>query len=106
MKKIIFIGLLLFMALFSCPSKQQLQIHHNNVHNDNGLLEDKDNPKTLILKEKAGVDLFTKSGKTNPTQNLIGISINQRPIRHPSRHRKGKIIYIQNNTKTHNTEFE
>ncbi len=106
MKKNIFIGLLLFMALFSCPSKQQLQIHHNNVHNDNRLLEDKDNTKTLILKEKADIDLFTKSGKANPIQNRIGISINQHLIRHPSRHRKGKIIYIQNNTKTHNAEFE
>ncbi len=94
------------MAICSSPSKQQLQIHHNKVHNDNGLLEDKNNTKTLILKEKADVDLFTKSGKTNPIQNRIGISINQHLIRHPSRHQKGKIIYIQNNTKIHNTEFE
>ncbi len=35
-----------------------------------------------------------------PIKNTMDISAKQRPVKHFSRHRKGKVIYIKNQTKT------
>jgi hypothetical protein len=92
MKKIIFLGLLLFVALFSYSSKELHKKQRNRLLNG----------KQLILNRNE----YLLNKFDDPIQNTTGISVKQRPVKHFSRHRKGKIIYIKNNTKTHNVIFE
>ena len=96
MKKIIFLGLLLLIALFSYSSKEQSE-KQRDTQNKYGTNE----RQQMINRNKHPLNKFD-----DPIQNTIGISDKQRPVKHFSRHRKGKIIYIKNNTKTHNTVFE
>ncbi|TDE27816.1 MULTISPECIES: hypothetical protein [Flavobacterium] len=96
MKKIILLGLLLFIALFSFSSKEQPEKQRDTQNK-----YDANEKQQMNNQNKHPLNKFD-----DPIQTTIGLSDKQRPVKHFSRHRKGKIIYIKNNTKTHNTVFE
>lgn len=91
MKKIIVLGLILFIALFSYTSKKlpqkKREIQNNYEVNENQL---------FINSNYHSLNKFDE-----PIKSPTDISKKQRPVKHFSRHRKGKIIYIKNHPKTH-----
>ncbi len=90
MKKIIILGLLLFIALFSYTSKKQPEKQRNTQNKYDA------NERQLIINRRD----YPLNKFDEPIKSTIDISGKQRPVKHFSRHRKGKIIYIKNQTKT------
>ncbi|MDI6051276.1 hypothetical protein QLS31_15725 [Flavobacterium sp. XS2P24] len=90
MKKIIILGLLLFIALFSYTSKKQSEKQRNTQNKYDA------NEKQLIINRSD----YPLNKFDEPIKNTMDISAKQRPVKHFSRHRKGKVIYIKNQTKT------
>ena len=96
MKKIIVLGLLLFIALFSYTSKKQPE-KEEDVQNK----YDRNEKQLLINSNSHSLNKFDE-----PLKRTIDISKKQRPVKHFSRHRKGKIIYTKNYPKTQTIAFE
>jgi hypothetical protein len=90
MKKIIVLGLLLFIASFAYTSKKQPEKQRSTQNK-----YDTNEKQLIINRNDYPLNTFDDAIK-----NTIGISAKQRPVKHFSRHRKGKIIYSKDNTKT------
>ncbi|MFV8270100.1 hypothetical protein ACNQGP_09220 [Flavobacterium sp. GT2N3] len=96
MKKIIVLGFLLLIVLFTHSSKKQLT-KQSGTHNNNEATE-----KQLIINNTDHrLHKFDE-----PIQTTIEVSDKQHAVKQFSRRRKGKIIYIKNNTKTQTIVFE
>ncbi|MDI5887116.1 MULTISPECIES: hypothetical protein [Flavobacterium] len=96
MKKIIALGLLLFMTLFSHTSKIQSE-QKRNIQNKYDA-----NEKQLIINRND----YPLNKFDDPIKYTMDTSAKQRPIKHFSRHRKGKIIYIQKHKKINTLVLE
>ena len=88
MKKIIVLGLLIFIACFAYTSKKQLEKKRDPQNkydvNEKQLMINRNNHSSYKFDE--------------PINNNLNISNKQRPVKHSSRHRKGKIIYSKTHT--------
>ena len=96
MKKIIILGVLLFIASFTYTSKKQTE-------------KLRDTPNKYDMNEKQVIlnrNDYPLNKFDDPIKNTIGISEEETQVKHFSRHRKGKIIYTRNNTKTHTYVLE
>lgn len=96
MKKILILGLLLFIASFAYTSKKQPE-KKRETQNKYDI-----NEKQLIINR----NYYPLNKLDEPIKNTIGISEEEIPVKHFSRHRKGKIIYTRNNTKTNTYVLE
>ena len=96
MKKIIVLGLLLFIASFAYTSKKQPEKQRSTQNK-----YDTNEKQLIINRNDYPLNTFDDAIK-----NTIGISAKQRPVKHFSRHRKGKIIYIKNQTKTQTIDIK
>ncbi len=88
MKKIIVLGLLIFIASFAYISKKQPEKKRapQNKYdvNEKQLMINRNNHSSYKFDE--------------PINNNLNISKKQLPVKHSSRHRKGKIIYSKTHT--------
>ena len=96
MKKIIIFGLLVFIGLFSHTSKKQLEKEKDIPIKYNS------NEKQLLINSNNHLS----NKRDEPIKTYIDSSKKQHPVKHFSRHRKGKIIYIKNYPKTPTIAFE
>lgn len=88
MKKIIVLGVLIFIACFAYTSKKQPEKKRDPQNkydvNEKQLMINRNNHSSYKFDE--------------PINNNLNISNKQRPVKHSSRHRKGKIIYSKTHT--------
>ena len=97
MKKIIVLGFLLLIALFTPSSKKHLT-KQTDIYNKNESTE-----KQLLINNNNNHRMHKFD---EPNQITIEISDKQQEVKQFSKHRKGKIIYTKNNTKTQNIVYE
>lgn len=95
MKKIIVFGLLLFVAFFSNNSKKQPKRQRNVNHKYNV-----NERQQLIQTNNHSLYKFDE-----PIKNSMILLNKEIPMKHFSRHRKGKIIYKKNNPINHTIVF-
>ena len=96
MKKIIVLGFLLLIALFTPSSKKQLT-KQTDIYNK----KEETEKQLLINNNNYRMHKFDE-----PDQITIEIYDKKQEVKQFSRHRKGKIIYTKNNTKTQNIVYE
>jgi hypothetical protein len=96
MKKIIVLGFLLLIVLFTPSSKKQ-PTKQTEIYNKN------EATKKQVIINNTGLH---KHKFDEPDQITIEINDKKQEVKQFSRHRKGKIIYIKNNTKTQTIVFE
>ncbi|MGZ9735703.1 hypothetical protein [Flavobacterium sp. GNP002] len=88
MKKIIVVGLLIFIASFAYISKKQPEKKRDPQNkydvNEKQLMINRNNHSSYKFDE--------------PINNTLNISNKQLPVKHSSRHRKGKIVYSKTHT--------
>ena len=94
MKKIIILGLLLFIATFAYTSKKQPEKLRNMQY-------DKDEKYPIINR-----NIYTLKKFDDPIENNFDLSDEKPRVKHLSRHQKGKIIYSKKNSKTNHYVLE
>ena len=89
MKKIIVLGLLIFIASFAYTSKKQPE-KKRDTQNKYDV-----NEKQLMMIDRNNHSSYKFDEQID---NNLNISNKQRPVKHSSRHRKVKIIYSKTHT--------
>ena len=97
MKKIILLGIILSILLFSYPTKSKHKNNNNRTNKKNTILVTVQNSRKFDSKE----EVFK-----NYNQNPIDISQNKNTIQLSSRHNKGKIMFSKDNNMIPETKFE